>query len=663
MGRVYLGRSRSGRAVAVKVIRPDLADDQDFRRRFGREIALARTVSGFFTAAVVDADPDGSPPWMATAYVPGMSLGDAVREYGPWPEASVLALGVGLAEALESIHAAGVVHRDLKPSNVLLAADGPRLIDFGISVATEASRLTQTGMAVGTPGFISPEQLTGAPVGAASDVFCLAAVLVFTATGTGPFGTGSWQGLWYRTVNQEPDLTALSPRLRAVVAPCLAKQPEQRPTVAALLEELTPSVADGRTVAEIFTQTTWLPEPVAEIARTQIAPPWMTPTPIAPTPAGILPTPSTPAGTSRRRALIALATIGTAIAGLTGWQFLGNGRQPWFFITGDRVDSSTAVADRQLWSFTTGDPVTSSPTVANGVVYVGSDDNKLYALDAVTGQQRWSFTTGGEIGSSPTVAEGAVYVGDDRSMKLYAVDTATGRKRWSFTTDGRVRSSPAIADGVVYFGSYDNELYALDAVTGRKRWSFNTGDYVYSSPVVANGVVYFGSNDNKLYAVDTATGRKHWSFNTGGGVNSSPAIADGMVYVGSDDNKLYALDADHGQQRWSFTTGGEVISSPAIADGVVYFGSYDKKLYALDAATGRKRWSFNTGDYVNSSPVVANGVVYFGSNDSKLYAVDTVTGRQRWSFTTGDGVVSSPAVANGAVYVGSIDKKLYARRM
>ncbi|MEV4445347.1 serine/threonine-protein kinase [Streptomyces mirabilis] len=206
MGRVYLGRSPGGRAVAVKVVRPELADDGDFRRRFAREVAAARRVNGVFTAGVVDADPDGSPAWLATAYVPGVPLGDAVAAHGPWPEGPVLALGAGLAEALEAIHAAEVVHRDLKPSNILLAPDGPRVIDFGISVTGEASALTRTGVVVGTPGFMSPEQLTGKPVGPASDVFSLGAVLAFTATGAGPFGTGSAHALSFRVVYEEPDL-------------------------------------------------------------------------------------------------------------------------------------------------------------------------------------------------------------------------------------------------------------------------------------------------------------------------------------------------------------------------------------------------------------------------------------------------------------------------
>ncbi len=273
MGRVYLGRSKTGRAVAVKVVRPDLAEDREFRRRFAREVAVARSVSGFFTAGVVAADPQSSPPWLATAYVPGVSLDRAVGEHGPWPEAPVLALGAGLAEALESIHAAGVVHRDLKPSNVLLAADGPRVIDFGISVAAEASRLTRTGMAVGTPGFMAPEQLTGEPVGPPSDVFCLGAVLAFTATGAGPFGTGSLPAMAYRVVHREPDLSTLPPTLRSVVARCLAKQPEERPSASALLDELAESVTAESSIVEVFAEPDWMPDGVAQVVRTRLATP------------------------------------------------------------------------------------------------------------------------------------------------------------------------------------------------------------------------------------------------------------------------------------------------------------------------------------------------------------------------------------------------------
>ena len=235
MGRVYLGLSPGGRSVAVKVIRADLAQDAEFRARFRREVAVARKVSGLFTAPVIDADVDGPVPWLATAYVPGPSLADAVSEHGPLPAASVLALARGLAEGLSAIHAAGVVHRDLKPANVLLAEDGPRVIDFGISRAVEASALTHTGLVVGSPGFMSPEQAEGREVGPPSDIFSLGAVLAFAATGQGPFGSGSTPALVYRVVHSGPQLDLVPAEVRSLAERCLAKDPALRPTAADLL--------------------------------------------------------------------------------------------------------------------------------------------------------------------------------------------------------------------------------------------------------------------------------------------------------------------------------------------------------------------------------------------------------------------------------------------
>jgi serine/threonine protein kinase len=238
MGQVFLARSPGGRLVAVKVIRPELADETGFRARFAREVAAARNVSGMFTALVVDADTDGAVPWLATAYVPGPSLAELVHEQGPLPPGAVLSLAAGLAEGLSAIHAAGVVHRDLKPSNVLLAHDGPRVIDFGISRALEATMMTTTGMVMGSPGFMSPEQAKGETVGPPSDVFSLGAVLAYAATGEGPFGAGPTPALLYRVVNEPPRLQSLPPQVRPVVEHCLAKDAAARPTSQQLLTQL-----------------------------------------------------------------------------------------------------------------------------------------------------------------------------------------------------------------------------------------------------------------------------------------------------------------------------------------------------------------------------------------------------------------------------------------
>ena len=260
MGQVFLGRSPGGRLVAVKVIRAELAGDPGFRARFAREVAAARKVSGVFTAAVVDADPAAPMPWLVTGFVNGLSLAEAVNDYGALPVASVLALAAGLAEGLSAVHRAGVVHRDLKPSNVLLAPDGPKVIDFGISRAADATHLTRTGTVIGSPAFMSPEQVEGGAVGQASDVFSLGAVLVFAATGEGPFGSGAPTALMYRVVHGTPRLDRLPGPVRPLAERCLAKDPGQRPTAEQFLAELTaahPSAAD---------LTDWLPASILQAA-------------------------------------------------------------------------------------------------------------------------------------------------------------------------------------------------------------------------------------------------------------------------------------------------------------------------------------------------------------------------------------------------------------
>ncbi|MEU8709916.1 tetratricopeptide repeat protein [Streptomyces sp. NPDC048565] len=239
MGEVFLGRSPGGRAVAVKVVHPHLARQAEFRRRFRQEVAAARAVGGAFTAPVVAAGSEDDAPWIATVYVPGPPLAEAVAKAGPLPDSSVWPLAAGLAEALAAIHAERLLHRDLKPSNVLLAADGPRVIDFGIARAMDATALTGTGAVIGTPGFMSPEQAEGGQVGPPSDVFSLGAVLAFAATGSEPFGQGPPLAVLHRVVTSEPRLGALRGPVRPLITACLAKNPADRPTTAQLLERIT----------------------------------------------------------------------------------------------------------------------------------------------------------------------------------------------------------------------------------------------------------------------------------------------------------------------------------------------------------------------------------------------------------------------------------------
>jgi serine/threonine protein kinase len=248
MGVVYLGSDRKGQRVALKVIRPDLAEDQEFRSRFAREVSAARRIRGGCTARLVAADLDAERPWFATQYVPGPSLHDKVADEGPLSAADVAAVGAALSEGLVAVHEAGVVHRDLKPSNILLSPKGPRIIDFGIAWATGASTLTHVGTAVGSPGFLAPEQVRGAAVTPATDVFSLGATLAYASMADSPFGHGSSEVMLYRVVHEEPQLHGVPDALAPLVRACLAKDPEERPTTLQLslrLKEIAAREAQG----------------------------------------------------------------------------------------------------------------------------------------------------------------------------------------------------------------------------------------------------------------------------------------------------------------------------------------------------------------------------------------------------------------------------------
>ncbi|MFC8194601.1 PQQ-binding-like beta-propeller repeat protein [Streptomyces sp. NPDC057298] len=257
MGEVFLARDDQGQAVAVKAIRPELAASKVFRIRFRREVEAAAAVSGRYTATVLDADPDGPVPWLATTHILGPTLADAVEEYGPLPPKSVLALGAGLAEALIAVHSAGLVHRDLKPSNVLLSAEGPRVIDFGIVRATDGYELTLSGVLLGSPRYMCPEHATGDPMGPEGDVFCLGSVLAFAATGNAPFDGSSAATLLYQVVHGTPDLTGVPDPLDRIIGLCLDKSPAARPTP----DRVSAACAPGG--EDTLDWDGWLPEAVA----------------------------------------------------------------------------------------------------------------------------------------------------------------------------------------------------------------------------------------------------------------------------------------------------------------------------------------------------------------------------------------------------------------
>jgi outer membrane protein assembly factor BamB len=343
-----------------------------------------------------------------------------------------------------------------------------------------------------------------------------------------------------------------------------------------------------------------------------------------------------------------------------------------------------------LFWFATSAPPQGEPMFRGNLAHTGVYD--AIGAPRLTGMQ-WKFHTGGLIISSPVIADGLVYAGSTDGY-LYAVDLDSGKLKWKFETKARVVSSPAVAGGLVYFSSYDGWFYAVGALDGKPKWKFNNGgerrfaakhihgalpaaetmpdpfDCYLSSPAVWNGAVYFGSGDGNIYALDASTGQLKWKFHTGDVVHASPAISGGTLFVGSWDSYFYAINATSGREQWRFKTGEDpdihnqvgIQSSAAVADGVVYFGCRDSNLYALDAMTGKKRWSFSTKpSWVISSPAILNGKVYFATSDSALfYGLDAGTGRQMFLLKFKFPFFSSPAIAGSTLYIGSHDGKLTA---
>ncbi|GJF32195.1 hypothetical protein KNE206_48950 [Kitasatospora sp. NE20-6] len=290
MGRVYLSYTPGGRPVALKVVRPEFAEDGEFRRRFAQEVASAQRIHGLYTAQVIDSGADADAPWLVTAYVPGPSLQQVIREHGALPVRTVLLLIGGIAEALQAIHSVQVVHRDLKPANVLVAADGPRVIDFGIARAADATALTGTGFRIGSPAFMSPEQAQGRPVTPATDVFALGALAAYAVGGTPPFGEGPETAVLYRVVHEPPDLGNVPADLRGLLERCLAKRPEDRPAPAELIEAARSHPGVG---GQLRFSDDWLPAPVGTEITRRADLPRTPPTPLPAPPAG---PPTLPAG-------------------------------------------------------------------------------------------------------------------------------------------------------------------------------------------------------------------------------------------------------------------------------------------------------------------------------------------------------------------------------
>ncbi len=346
--------------------------------------------------------------------------------------------------------------------------------------------------------------------------------------------------------------------------------------------------------------------------------------------------------------------------------------------TPSQPPTPTPAAGSVLWTYHTGNAIWSSPSVSDGMVFFGSDDMSVYALDVNTHSLRWKFTTRGFVRSRPSVSNGVAYISSDDGY-LYAIDASTGIEKWradlgadrmqprSPLTSGYdyQQSSPVVADGRVYIGSDASAVYAFDAVSGQQLWQFQTASPVRSTPAVLAGRVFIGDGSATLHALDAVTGSEVW--NAQGCDIPTPAVSNGLVYCGSRGTyQVRAWDVQNGEKRWQFFVGESwVNSSPRIVGGTLYIGSSDAgALFALDPLTGDLLWKFHLSGYAWCSPAVAQGVVYIGSygleQQGFFYAVDAKSGVLRWSMAVNPGVVSSPVVADGVIYFGGLDGNLYA---
>ncbi len=658
MGTVYLGRSPSGLPVAIKVVHPELADNPSFRTRFAREVGAARAVSGAFTAPVIDADTNARSPWLVTAFLPGMTLHEAVIKYGPFPEPAVFALGASLAEALVSVHRVGVVHRDLKPANVMLAPDGPRLIDFGIAHAADAAVVTRTGSLVGSPGFLAPEQAVGGLIGPQSDVFAFGAVLTFAATGEGPFGRGSAPALIYRVVHDPPRLEGVKdPELRMIIAACLHKNGKHRPPPEWLRDRLA-AHAPG---TEVLQGTGWLPESVAGgIAGSE--------QPTMPPPPG------------RRRFLaIGGGAAAAAVAGgvvITALARSGDAR------TGASASSASPSASplptlipsptttpgepKERWKRDVGGDPYDGLAAGAGIVCVGGDRGELIGLDARTGKRRWQHKVGDRGAGAatwrtPVISGRSLYVGwpGDSLGVLYAFDVVTGRQRWQYLAPSDPEM-PAVSGGTVWIGGTDG-LHAVNAATGARRWRRALDGRLLNALLYATGGVVYADTTTTLYALDAATGRTKWHVPMAGGA-FGPVAANGIAYCSNGQGELFAFGVSDGKRRWSFT-GGTSIGVPYVSGGIVYVGDGSGNMNALDARTGTPHWRVDAtgqdGDQNLGRAAVGGGVASF-TTKSDIMGVDAATGRVLWQGGIGGEARGNPAIAGGLVYIACETGKIYA---
>jgi serine/threonine protein kinase/outer membrane protein assembly factor BamB len=703
MGVVYRGRSRSGREVAVKVVHAQYAEDPVFRTRFRQEIEAVRKVSGAFTAPVVDADPDAVRPWMATQYVPAPSLAALIRADGPLRGPELRGLALGLVEALRDIHRAGVVHRDLKPANVLMAEDGPRVIDFGISRAAENQTLTETGKAIGTPPFMSPEQfIDSRSVGPASDVFSLGALLVFAATGRGPFDADSPYLTAYRVMNEQPALESVAQPLRGILARCLAKEIADRPGLDELAGEFAtalPEPAPG----DAHTVTLRLPAPATEVART-------------PTSLDVAPIRS--ARRTRSRWLLATTgAVGVLAVALTVYFLLGPLKGGGTAETGSSASPSASATSRwgalpagwRPWQTTVyapaargaksmGESVGGAPVceLGEGALFCGGDGILPVRVDALTGKSVWraaSVPAGAKEDQYASwilgVHDGTVLAqqtitsdsGETDTSIVIGLDAASGTRLWSRKVNAENADSSVVGKLVLTPDTNGRTVTARTPRDGSKRWTTTVPAGYYCGFYDIGGLPYADCTDYDasaplFLAFDPADGTQrrlqalppHASYV--GALDGRLLFAEWLQEEGAEETaytRIVLVDPDTGA-RETTKLAQEFRGTVVLTHGILCFATSSGQVTAVSPKTGKQLWQTRTTLEQPGEPV-ADGqgrTVYLASASGRVAALDARAGTLLWeSYPRADHVGSSgfPSpevfVHRGALVVTTPDGTLF----
>lgn len=648
MGKVYVGQDGAGQAAAVKVLHPHLAHDQNLTQRFVREAQMARAVTGPAVARVLDARTEGGRPWIATEFLTGPTLADAVGSHGPLDEPTVRALAAALAAALRDIHAAGLVHRDLKPANIVLTSSGPRVIDFGIARPEHGLTLTSTGQVPVTPGYGAPEQVLGQRVGPSADVFSLGAVLVYAASGQQAYEGAHVAAVQYEVVHGMPRLDRVPPALQPLIGPCLAKDPAARPLPDQIIRSSAPprgaerawrqgSIARDITVREQgLHQLTTLPGATAAAA---------------------------PGAVSRRRLLTGLAVGGAVLAagggGVAWWSLKGSGRGDGPFDVPQAVETPRArVLDAKKGDYVLGEtpePLwkvpsavaedTPAPLPIRDVVIVAAPKGGIAARSVVDGSLRWSAA--GPVATRRYLSlSDRLVAAADRDGRIVTFVASTGAPKW--TAPAEAAALLAADDEAVYVITEDRRVRSVGRADAEVRWTVDVAADLGAGPADSRGLVAHGrlvvtAADGTVVALATADGRKAWNLGRQSDGGRARVAVSGRTLVVTGKN-LSAFDVVDGRHRWSAENpsvpNADAVSwGPPTVHGAHVYAAVLSYPYRYDLATGRlSDWPYNGLFQCDPpSPLVVQGSglwsVAVNSQQGGVNVIDLSTeGRPSWVF-------------------------------